>query len=173
MQSAGGERERLRRFPVQPLRVVQQEQQRLIGGGLGQQCQRRKADQIAVRGQPRHEAQGRVQRGPLRAGQPARPVEERPQQPVQGAEAETGLGLDRGQPDHAQFRGPGRGVLQQSGLADPGFAGQDECSAEAVAHRLEQSSDGFAFGVAADHRRPGCVLDAVPHHGTAPLLSMS
>ncbi|MBW8799573.1 MAG: hypothetical protein JF597_40165 [Streptomyces sp.] len=97
-------------------------------------------------------------------------AQERPQQPVQRAEAETGLGLDRGQPDHAQFRGPLRGVLEEPGLADPRFAGQDQNSAEAVAHRVEQPPDGFALGVAADHRRPGCLLDAVPHHGTAPLV---
>ena len=52
MQPAGGERERLGRLPVQPLGVVHQEEQGLIGGDPGQQGQRRKADQVAVGGRP-------------------------------------------------------------------------------------------------------------------------
>ena len=50
LQPAADESEHLRRDPVEPLRVVDQAEEGTILGGVGQQAERREADEEPIRG---------------------------------------------------------------------------------------------------------------------------
>ena len=53
-QAAGHERERARRRTIEPLRVIDNTQERSLLGGLGQQAEDRQPDQERSRSRPRH-----------------------------------------------------------------------------------------------------------------------
>jgi hypothetical protein len=57
MQPPGDETEHLQRLPVQPLRVIDQPDQRPLGGGVREQRQRPQADQEPVRRRPGGQAE--------------------------------------------------------------------------------------------------------------------
>ena len=74
-QAPRHERKRLRGGPIEPLRIVDQANERLRLGRLGQQAQDRQGHQEAIRGGATLEPECHTQRIPLRAGQPVQPVE--------------------------------------------------------------------------------------------------
>ena len=71
-QPARDERERQRRGPIEPLRVVDDAQQRTLLGHLGQQAEHGQADQEAIRARPGAQAEHGPQRVALRRRQPRR-----------------------------------------------------------------------------------------------------
>jgi hypothetical protein len=130
VQPAGHECERVSRFTIQPLSVVDQAEQRLPGGLVGQQAQGGQADQEPVRSRAFPQAEGQLQRGALRRGEHAGPVQVGPQQLVQGPEAELDVGLDAVGPDNGQA---GRGrlrVVEQRRLAHARLAAEHHGTAQ-------------------------------------------
>ena len=106
VQPPGGEQQGVGAGPVQPLRVVDHAQQRLVGGELGQQRQDREPDQEAV-GRPRlGQPESSAQRLRLHVGKRVDPVEGRAQQQVQPGEGQLGLLLDSGPADDPEAVGP-------------------------------------------------------------------
>ena len=83
---AGNKRQDPGRGLVQPLRVIDQAQQRLAGSRVRQQPQHRQADQETIRRAARRQAERHAQSLTLRAGQPAEPAEHAPAQLVQRRE---------------------------------------------------------------------------------------
>jgi len=82
-QPPGDEPEHLHRLPVEPLRVVDDAQQRAVVGHHRQQRQDRQPDQQRIRRAPRHQPEGARQRVPLRPRQVVDPIEHRQAQLVQ------------------------------------------------------------------------------------------
>jgi hypothetical protein len=120
------------------VRIINQPDQRLLGGNLGDQRQHAHADQETVRRRPGRQAERRIQRRPLRSRQQADPVQERHQHPVQRGEAQPQLRLQPGNPDRPHAAGRLRRVLQQAGLADARIAEDHQRPAQAMADRLHQ-----------------------------------
>jgi hypothetical protein len=149
-QPAGGEQQRRRGLAVQPLRVVDQYQQRRLFGEVGQQREHGQPDQQRVLGR----RGGQPERGPerprLHRRQTVDPVGPRAQQQEQRRVRELGLGLD---PAAAQHRragldgGPG-GVVEQCRLADPGLAAQHQRAAASGPGAGEQPVEELDLGPA-------------------------
>ena len=51
-QAASHKSKRARRRPIEPLRVVDDTEERPVGGGFGQQAEDRQSDQERIRGRP-------------------------------------------------------------------------------------------------------------------------
>ena len=93
-EPAGDEAEDLRRGVVEPLRVVDDADERLLLGDLGEQRQRREPDQEAVGCRRRAQPEHRRERVALRAGQPLEVLQHRRAELVQPAVGELHLRLD-------------------------------------------------------------------------------
>ncbi len=162
--AAGRRTQRLRRGPVEPLRVVDQADQRPLLGRLGEQAQHGQADQEAIG--RRRRAAARTPSAARRAAAPgsrSQPVEHRRAQLVQPGERELHLRLARPRP--ARRGQPGArsaSVLQQRRLADARLAAQHQHRALARPGALQQPVEHVALAAAAaQHRRrlPGRVTD--------------
>jgi hypothetical protein len=86
VQPTGGEQQRMRRTVVQPVRVVDQAQQRPVLGQLRQQGQHRQSDQEPVAALAGVQPERRPQRPFLPSRQGVDAVEARPEQQVQARE---------------------------------------------------------------------------------------
>ncbi len=73
VQAAADEPEHLHRHLIQPLGAIHQAQHRPPGRRVRQQRRRRQPDQERVRRRPGHQPESRLQRLPLRPGQPGQP----------------------------------------------------------------------------------------------------
>ena len=103
-QPARHERERLRRRRVEPLRVVDDADQRPLLRRVGQQAQDRQPDEEPVRRVAVAQAERRAERIALRAGQALEPVHERRAQLLQPGERELHLRLDARRADDVAAR---------------------------------------------------------------------
>jgi hypothetical protein len=77
LQTAGHERQSLRRCLVEPLRVVDDADERAPLGRVGQEAQEGQADEEAIRGVGVADAKRRAERVALRAGETFEPIDER------------------------------------------------------------------------------------------------
>jgi hypothetical protein len=125
-QATGDEHERQRRSPIQPLRVVDDAQQRTLPGHLRQQAQHGEADEEPIRSvagaQPEHD----LQRVALRAWQKLEPVEQRPAQLMQAGVCQLHLRLHPDRPDDGRILRLPRDVFQERRLPDPGLSPHDQ-----------------------------------------------
>ncbi len=149
-QPARGEPERVRGLVVEPRRVVEHGEQRLLLGGVGQQGEHADADQEGVRVALVREAEGAAEGARLGLGEGVDPVLERPQELVQRSVGQLGLVLDAGRPQHGEAGRRRRRVLEQRGLADAGFAAQDERTTGTAASGVEESSEPCHLGLTTD-----------------------
>ena len=137
-ETTGDEPEDLRRRVVEPLRVVDDADQRLLLGDLGEQRQRCQADQEAVgrgaRAQPEH----RRQRIALRTGQPVEVIEHRHAELMQPAVGQLHLRLDARRRRDVPALDPIGHVAQQGALADAGLTAHDNDAAPAGARVRQQ-----------------------------------
>ena len=149
-QAARDEGERLCRDPVEPLRVVDDAQQRALLGRVGEQREHRQPDQEAVgrraHGQPERRAQGVA----LGRREPPQMPEQRRAQPVQAGERELHLGLDAGRPRDPEVVRGGREMAEERGLADTGLTAQHEHPALATANVCDQPVEFLALDGAAE-----------------------
>jgi hypothetical protein len=116
------ERQHLRGGPVQPLRVIDQAQQRPVLRRLRQQSQHRQPDQEPVRRTPGAHPERDPQRVALRGRQALQPVQQRRAQLMQAGEGQLHLRFHPGGPGHPHIRRRPDHVLQQRGLAHPRLA---------------------------------------------------
>ena len=121
-ESTSDELERLRRRAVQPLRVVHHADQWLLLGHESKQAQHRQAQEEAIRGAPRPQAECRAQCVPLRGRQPAGTVNVRTAQLVQTRVRELHLRLDARSARHPAGGGAIDQKPEQGCLADAGLA---------------------------------------------------
>ncbi len=149
-QPARDERQRLRRTAIEPVRVVDDAQQRAAVCGAGEQIQDRESDEEPVgRG-----AGAQSERGPgrvaLRLGQLPDAIEHRRTELVQTGERQLHLTLDtRGFRDREALRRVDE-ILQERGLADARFAAQHEHPALPVTRRLEERVKRLTFARTSD-----------------------
>ena len=131
LEAPGDEAEHLGRRPVEPLRILDDEEQRALGLAVGQQAERRQADQEWVRRLAVGPADHGLERCALGLGESVEPVEERYEQPVQPGEGQPRLWLRPGRRDdrHLPLASPCGGRLEQRRLADPGLSAHDERAA--------------------------------------------
>jgi len=120
------ERERLRRGPIEPVRIVYDADQRSLPGHLRQQAQDGQAHREAIWRVPVPQVKRRGQRVALRPGKALEPVQERCAQLVQPSEREFHLGLDARRSRDATSRRALQQVFQQRGLADSCLTAQDQ-----------------------------------------------
>ena len=145
VQAAGQERQGGGRLVIQPVRVVDQAEQRLGRGAGGQQPQRREPDQEAVGRRTVLQPEGQPERGALRRRKLTGRGQARPEQLVQGGEAELHLALNPADPGNLEVRGGGRQVVQQRGLADPRLAPENERAAQPSTGRTHELVQPFTF----------------------------
>ncbi len=93
-QPARDERQRLRGHAIEPLCVVDDADERLLLGDVGEQAQHRQPDHEAIRRRARVGPERGAQRVALRDREPAQAAEHRRAQRVQAGERELHLGLD-------------------------------------------------------------------------------
>jgi hypothetical protein len=137
-QATCNKRQGQRRGLIQPLRVIDDTQQRTLLGHLREQTQHRQPDEKPIRGftgaQPEHDLHGLL----LRRGEPLEPVEQRPAQLMQTGERQLHVRLHPHRPDEGQVRRRRDQVFQQRRLPDPSLAPQHERPALAAADRRDQ-----------------------------------
>ena len=145
IQAARDERQRLRRRAVEPLRIVDDAQQRPVPCRLGAQAEHREADEESIRRVAGAEAEGRAQRLALGAGQRVQVVQQRRAELLQPGVRELHLGLGARRSDDAASGRRVHQILQQRGLADPCLAAQHEHRAPARAQASQQLIQRFAL----------------------------
>ena len=130
---------------IQPVRVVDQAEQGPGRGAPGEQPQRREPDQETIGRRTVFQAEGQPERGALRRRKLIRRVQARPEQLVQGGEAEFHLALDAADPGDLEVGGAGRQIVQQRGLADPRLTAQHERPAQPLAGLTQEPVQPFAL----------------------------
>ena len=120
------EGQRQRRGLIQPLRVIDDTQQRTLLGHLREQAQHRQPDEEPIwsgaGAQPEHD----LERLALRSRKPLEAIEHRSAQLMQAREGQLHLGLHAHRPHDGQLRRRLDEVLQQRRLPDPGLAPQNQ-----------------------------------------------
>jgi hypothetical protein len=123
--AAGNEPQDLRRGVVEPLRVVDDTNQRLPLSDLGEQRQSGQPDQEPVGRSAGAAAEHRRQRVALRDGEPAEVVQHGPAELVQGGVGQLHLRLDADGSRDLPAGEPAGQVIQQGALAHARLAPQD------------------------------------------------
>ncbi len=132
---------------VQPVGVVDQQQQR-PGVGVGrQQAERGRADREAFLGRARAQGERPLERDRLRLRYLFEPGQGGPDQLEQRRERNLGLGLDPARPQDPQAFGPLGRVVEQGGLADARLPDQGHNRAGPRPRRLHCAVDLPAFPV--------------------------
>lgn len=128
-QPANHEFEHTERRVVRPMHVVDDAEQWPLTRQLGQQRQRRQADEKPVRVRTWHEPERHAERACLWRRQPVDQVQRRHQQLVQHRIAEVGLRFDTCRTQHAHPRCVPRNPVEQGALTYSRLASQDRSSA--------------------------------------------
>jgi hypothetical protein len=148
------ERKRLHRHPIEPLRVVDDADERLLLGGVGEQAQDGQADQKAIRRGTGAHAERGVQRVALGDWQEPETAKHRCAQRVQAGECELHLGLDPRYPgDPASLR-DARQIPQQDGLTDSRLAAEDQHATATRARFHDESIQYLALAVTVEQPHP-------------------
>ncbi len=149
-ESAGHEQQRVGGGAVEPVRVVDEAQDRPGLGQLREHAEAPGGHQEPVLAAPVGQPQGRAQGGRLRPGQGVDQPGGGAQQGVEPGERQLRLRLDAAGPQHPHVGRPLLRVLDQGGLAGAGRAAQHHGAAPGPARLVQQCPDALALGVAAD-----------------------
>ena len=139
--------ERVRRCLIEPVRVVDQAEQRLPFGCLGEQAERRERDQEAVVATPLRQAKRATQRRRLRLRKIVDQAEHGPDDLVQGGEGKLRLRLDAATAEHAHPLGLPARVLEQRRLAHTRVAEEHQHGAPRRPSSIEQLTDTGALQI--------------------------
>ena len=173
-EPAGHERQDLHRDLIEPLRVVDDADQRLLLCDVGEQRQRRQPDQEPVWGRAVAQPEDRRQRGALGRRQPLEAIEHGRTELMQPVVGQLHLRLDAHRPGEA---GPVRvvgDVFQQRALADAGFAAQHHDSAATGDRIRHEPVEDLAFGVSPEEsHRPLPPTAPEPGKATSPPVECS
>jgi hypothetical protein len=146
-EAAGREQQRLQRRRVEPMRVVDQDEQRPLGSHPGQQRRCCGTDDEAIALNRRHQRERAREGVALRLWQLAKLREYRAEQLECRSESDIGLPRHSLGPQHAHVAGGRCGELQQRGLPDARVASEDERAAITRARPREQTLDPFTLDV--------------------------
>jgi hypothetical protein len=123
--------------------------QRLGLGYLREQAQHGESDRDRIGRDARPQTEGDSEGGKLGRRQALEPIEKRRAQLMEPREGQLHLGLHARRPDHSTPRGACEEVIQQGGLADPGFASDDDRAARSGSGIREEAIELFALGAPA------------------------
>ncbi|HET7136559.1 MAG TPA: hypothetical protein VFJ25_11615, partial [Casimicrobiaceae bacterium] len=144
-QPARDERERLGRHAVEPVRIVDDAEDRLIFRAFGEQAEHGEADEKTIRRLTGVQTERSAERVALRRGELFEAAEHWRAQCMQTCERELRLRLDTGgAKDRATLRA-GRHELQERALPGPGFAAQNKHTALARANSCDERRERAAF----------------------------
>ena len=149
-QAASDERERPRRGIVQPMRVIDDSQERPLLGGLSQQAEDRQSNQERVWRGASDESERDAKRVVLGLRQTFQEVETRVAQLVNRCERELHLRLHPGRPRDPKLARSLDRVLEQRRLADARFAIHHQHAAAPPAHAVQQPVEHLALAFPAD-----------------------
>ena len=168
LQATGDEREHVRRRAIEPVGILGDDQQRRVGGDLGEQIEDRHRDAEVLGRSVVSEAERSVEHGAVSGEQAGCVVTHRAQELVQTRERDVGLGLHprRSQHRDVAFARERRRLRQQAGLADPRLAAQHERAAAAF-DPIQQRRQQLRLGVSAEEWPS--VIARHGEHGTATL----
>ena len=151
-EAPGDEHHGVRRAVVEPLRIVDQAQQRAFAGDVRQQRQRGEVDEERRRLAPALEPQGAAECAGLWRGKAGHSIQHRSQQLLQSGERQLRLGLDAERLEDAHVRCLLARVAEQRRLADARFATDDEHATARPAGVREQPGNGSTLRAsAAEH----------------------
>ena len=148
-------RERPCRHLVQPLRVVDDTEQRTLLRGLREQGQERQPDEKPIRHWSVAQAERDLEGVTLWRRESLHGLEQRCAQLVQGRERELHLGFDARSAKRPHLRCRFHGVVQKRRLPDPGLAVKDERATLAGADRGDHVVQQGALRSAPAQARPG------------------
>ena len=161
VKTTGHETQRVCALVVQPLRVIDDDQQRATGRRRGgEEREHCEADEEWVRRAVIADAERGVQGPGLRRRQGLEPVEERGEQLVQCGEPESHLRLDAHEAHDVEVRDRRRHGVHQARLPDPGLAAHHHDTAQPAGARSR--SDGRSR-FARPHGRPARSRHDQPH----------
>ena len=143
------EHERIRGGAIEPLRIVDQAQHRLLLGRGGDQPEHCGRNEEAIGRRRRRQAERPGERRGLRLRNPVEESEDRPQQSVQPREREIRFRFHARRPQDAHPRRLLCDVAEQRALADAGLAADDERRALAAGGAAEQPLELRALARAA------------------------
>jgi hypothetical protein len=144
-ETTGDEGEHVGRFAVEPLRVVDDAQERLLRCHRREERQRRKPDHHPVDARGFFESERDPQRVALTGREDLELVHERMHELMQAGIPELHLGFDPDQAQHAQISGCDNRRIEQRSLADPGLAAHHQRGAESTADRVQEELDVRSF----------------------------
>ena len=150
LKPASGERERLRGFGVQPVRVIDGDEERGVLGRGGEERQCRRSHGQPVGRVPGFERERGPQRRRLPGGKIADLREERTAHLEQPSKGHLGFGRHAPGAHDEHVRGSPHGVLDQRGLPDARLAAQNEGAACPGACIVQKPVDRGALDLASD-----------------------
>ena len=156
-QAASHKRERARRRTVEPLRIIDHAEQRLLLGRLGQQAEGRQPHQERARRRPCTEAERDGKRFALGRGEAFQELQTWRAQLVKGGVRELHLLLDPERSDDLELPPRLDRVLQQCRLADARLSVHHEDAAVPAACGLEEPVEHLALAAPPEQmlsRRP-------------------
>ncbi|HMJ37474.1 MAG TPA: hypothetical protein VK501_26450 [Baekduia sp.] len=147
-QAASHEGEGARRCTIEPLRVIDDAEERLLLGGLRQQAKDRQPHEEGIRRRACAESEGDGERVALGLREALHELEEGRAQVLKRRERQLHLALDADGAGDAERRARLDRVLQQGRLADARLSVQHEDAAAAVARGPQKPVEHFALAVA-------------------------
>ena len=129
------ERERSGRCAVEPLRVVDQAQQRRLRCRFGEEAENREPDEKRARRLSDTHAKGDSEGDALRIGETLAELEDRRTEPLQRRVVKLHLPLDARSPNNTKLPTRLDRVLEERGLADAGLSVHHEDGAVTVPRR--------------------------------------
>jgi hypothetical protein len=149
-ESPSDERERLRRRAIEPLGVIDDAEDGLLLGRLGDESQDGESDEIRVRGIPGAQSEGDGKRLALRVRQALPEFEVVRGELLKRRVWELHLAFHADRSGDAERSSALNGVFQQRRLADARLSMDDEHAAVSLAGGLQQPVDGLALREASD-----------------------
>ena len=138
---------------VEPLRVVDDADERLLLGDLGEQRQRGQPDQEPVRRRAGAQSEHRGERVALRTGQAVEAIQHRRAELMEPAVGQLHLRLDAHGPRDVPARDPVGEVVQQGALADARLTPQDDDPAPAGERVGQEPVERFALAATSEELR--------------------
>ena len=168
-QAASHEGEGARRCTIEPLRVIDYAEERLLLGALRQQAKDRQPHEEGIRRRAFAESEGDGERIALGLREALHELEQGRAQVLKRCERQLHLALDANGAGDAERRARLDRVLQQGRLADTRLSVQHEDAAAAVARGVQKSVEHLALATAshevlARHAQRRRVCAHAPQH---------
>lgn len=153
---------------IEPLRVVDHAQERLLLGSFGEEAENREPDEEWARRVSGVKSEGDAQRITLGIGKAVDELEDRRTEPLQRRVVELHLPLDTRSPNDAKILARLDRVLEQRGLADAGVSVHHEDGIVTAPGGIQQPLEHRALALPANQ-----LLSTSPHDhpGSMPLGS--